>query len=48
MLPICRYSFYADTPKLNTLRLPLVTAAVAQITIVVAALADVIKVNIKG
>ena len=48
MLPICRYSFYADTPKLNTLRLPLVTAAGAQITIGVAALADVIKANIKG
>ena len=48
MLLIFRHSFYADTPKLNTLRLPLITAAGAQITIGVAALADVIKANIKG
>ena len=41
-------AFYADAPQLNTLRLSFVTASVEQIHTGIAALADVIKANIKG
>ena len=40
-------AFYADTPQLNTLRLSFVTASVEQIHVGVAALADVLKANLK-
>ena len=41
-------AFYADTPQMNTLRLSFVTASVEQIHTGIAALADVIKANLKG
>ena len=40
-------AFYADTPRLNTLRLSFVTASVEQINAGVEALADVLKTGIK-
>ena len=41
-------AFYADAPQLNTLRLSFVTASVEQINTGIAALAAVIKANLKG
>jgi 2-aminoadipate transaminase len=41
-------AFYADTPQQNTLRLSFVTASVDQINIGIAALAEVLKANLKG
>ncbi len=41
-------AFYADTPQHNTLRLSFVTASVDQINIGIAALAEVLKANLKG
>ncbi len=41
-------AFYADAPQLNTLRLSFVTASADQIKVGIAALAAVIKANLKG